>query len=100
MPHQPTFSNILALLVLTLAFLNTFINGLDHDLLSSKLNFEQKVFTSTSTPCRVQVDNNGRHGCYSPRGGVAAAPLEANGGSILFPGLLGGERGGSYNSVA
>lgn len=76
MPHQPTFSNILALLVLTLAFLNTFINGLDHDLLSSKLNFEQKAFTSTSIPCRVQVDNTGRRGCYSPRGGVAAPTFD------------------------
>ena len=81
MPYQSPFSNILSLLVVLLTLINTFTNGLeqqwgDNDILSGKLNFEQKAFTSSSTPCRVQVDNSGRHGCYSPRGGVAAPTFD------------------------
>eukprot|EP00943_MAST-04B_sp_MAST-4B-sp1_P008085 g8085.t1 len=69
------------ILVILLTLINTFTNGLeqqwgDNDILSGKLNFEQKAFTSSSTPCRVQVDNSGRHGCYSPRGGVAAPTFD------------------------
>eukprot|EP00944_MAST-04C_sp_MAST-4C-sp1_P011489 g11489.t1 len=46
------------------------------NILQSKLDFEKKVFSAKATPCRIYVDTKGRHGCYSPRGGVTAPSFD------------------------
>ena len=43
---------------------------------NAKLTFERKIFTADAYPCRVHVDDHGRHGCYSPRGGVVAPTFD------------------------
>ena len=46
------------------------------NILQTKLDFQKKIFSAKATPCRIYVDTKGRHGCYSPRGGVTAPTFD------------------------
>ena len=70
------FIIIISILIVSTTSTTTTTNTNNNNNNNAKLTFERKLFTADAYPCRVHVDDHGRHGCYSPRGGVVAPTFD------------------------